>query len=293
MIKDFPFAVIGGDLRQIRLAGLLAREGYKTTVFAQERVSPEPPAATADTLHDALQNSRCTVLPLPCLASDGYLNTPLSDEKIMPEQIFGSLPQGSTAFCGLADNSLKSLARQHGVELLDYAAQEEFSILNAISTAEGAIQIAMEEMPITLHGAQCLVIGFGRLGKVICADLKALGAHVTAAARKCRDRAWIKTYSYTPACTADLVPSLPRFDLIINTVPALILDHKALSVIRSDCLCIDLASKPGGIDFSQARILGVKCIWALSLPGKVAPYSAALIVRDTIFNMLTERDDFL
>ena len=53
---------------------------------------------------------------------------------------------------------------------------------------------------------------------------------------------------------------------------------------------IDLASKPGGIDFDAARELGVNTIWALSLPGKVAPISAGQIICDTIHNILTEME---
>ena len=43
-------------------------------------------------------------------------------------------------------------------------------------TAEGAIQLAMEELPITLHGARVLVIGYGRLGRVLADRLAGLKA---------------------------------------------------------------------------------------------------------------------
>jgi len=290
MDQDLSFAVIGGDLRQVRLSYLLARDGYNVTVFAQERVDPDPLVKTAQTLESALKDKRYVILPLPCLASDATINAPFSDEKIEPKQIFQFIPPGGTVFCGLAATALYDMAQSAGITLLDFAAQEEFSVYNAVSTAEGALQIAFEEMPITLHGANCLIIGFGRLGKVLASDMKSLGARVTVAARKCSDRAWIKNFGYTPTDIDGLLPLLPGFDLIVNTVPALILDRKALSLLRSDCLCIDLASKPGGIDFAEASALGIRCIWALSLPGKVAPYTSGQIVRDTIYNMLSERN---
>ena len=59
--------------------------------------------------------------------------------------------------------------------------------------------------------------------------------------------------------------------------------------IRKDCLVIDLASKPGGVDFKAASELGVKVVWALGLPGKVAPISAGRIIADTVMNILSER----
>jgi len=61
-----------------------------------------------------------------------------------------------------------------------------------------------------------------------------------------------------------------------------------LRKVNKDCLLIDLASKPGGIDFEKAKEMGLKTIWALSLPGKVAPVTAAKFIKDTISNIIDE-----
>ena len=68
----------------------------------------------------------------------------------------------------------------------------------------------------------------------------------------------------------------------------MILDFKLLSKVRESSLIIDLASRPGGVDFETARNLGRKVIWALSLPGKVAPDTAGDIMKETIVNILEE-----
>lgn len=51
-------------------------------------------------------------------------------------------------------------------------------IMNAVPTAEGAIQIAMEQTDVTLHGLPVLVIGHGRIGSLLARRLAALGAKV-------------------------------------------------------------------------------------------------------------------
>ena len=79
-----------------------------------------------------------------------------------------------------------------------------------------------------------------------------------------------------------------KFDLIINTVPAKVLEESILKQVRKDTLIIDLASKPGGVDFETAKELGLNTIWALSLPGKVAPVTAGRIIYETIENMIEE-----
>ena len=78
------------------------------------------------------------------------------------------------------------------------------------------------------------------------------------------------------------------YDLIVNTVPARVLNRPELEDVKEDCLILDLASKPGGVDLGAAGELGLTVIWALSLPGKVAPVTAGAAIRDTIYNMLRE-----
>ena len=74
----------------------------------------------------------------------------------------------------------------------------------------------------------------------------------------------------------------------MNTVPARVLDGERLADLKPGCLVIDLASRPGGVDLEAAARLGVRVIWALSLPGRVAPVTAGKILRDTIYHILDE-----
>ena len=67
-----------------------------------------------------------------------------------------------------------------------------------------------------------------------------------------------------------------------------VLDRQTLEQARPDTVIIDLASKPGGVDFEAAKELGLNVIWALSLPGKVAPITAGKIITDTILNIIGE-----
>jgi len=159
---------------------------------------------------------------------------------------------------------------------------------NAVPTCEGAIQIALEEMPVTLHAARCLVIGYGRLGKVLSRQLRGLGAKVSVAARKCSDLAWVQVWGYGVERSDQLSGWLCAYDLIISTVPAPVLGREELADLKPGCLVIDLASKPGGVDFTAASELGVKVIWALSLPGKAAPVTAGLAIKSTVYNILRE-----
>ena len=51
---------------------------------------------------------------------------------------------------------------------------------------------------------------------------------------------------------------------------------------------IDLASNTGGINREDAKELDLKLVWALALPGKVAPVTSAYFIKETIYNILNE-----
>ena len=161
-------------------------------------------------------------------------------------------------------------------------------IPNAVPTAEGAIEIAIAETPFTIHGSKSLVLGYGKIGKILSKDLYALGAQTYVEARKYADLAMIEGHGYEPLPLDNLKDHIHEFDIIFNTIPSLILNDEILTKVKKDALIIDLASKPGGIDFDAAKSYGLKVIWALSLPGKIAPVSSGAIIKDTIMNIIKE-----
>ncbi len=147
----------------------------------------------------------------------------------------------------------------------------------------------MEHLPITIQDARVLVIGYGRLGRITAQRFGALGARVTVAARRYEQLAWARCEGFGTEHSGQLTGWLCSYDLVINTVPALVLGETELADLHPDCLVIDLASKPGGIDLQAAQRLDRKIIWALGLPGKVAPATAGGIIKMTIYHMLHER----
>ena len=187
-------------------------------------------------------------------------------------------------FNGLLDNGQILVSGQ------DFLQREDFSILNAIPTVEGAIQVAMEHTKHTIHGCRACVIGYGRIGRLLADKLDALGAMVSVSARKAEDFAWIRTQGFAALHSLRLEGKLREQDVIFNTVPHMMLPHARLSELKKTCLLVDLASAPGGVDFKAAEKLGLNTQWALSLPGQVAPESAAQYLRDTLMAILNERD---
>ncbi|NCB63294.1 MAG: dipicolinate synthase subunit DpsA [Clostridia bacterium] len=286
MRREWNVWVVGGDMRQTKLAELLADDGHTVHTYALDKGLEEGMRAERDLSGASLAD--CVVLPLPAGGEGGTLNAPLAEEKTQMETVFAALRPGQVVCAGKVDHDLMELGKAHGLLLFDYFAREELAVANAVPTAEGAVQIAMEELPVTLHRARVLVLGFGRVAKLVAHRFHALGARVSVAARKWADLAWAEAYGYEVEHIERLDGWLCAYDLVINTVPHRVLDEGRLDDLRPGCLVIDLASKPGGVDFEAAARLGVKCIWALSLPGKVAPVTSGKIIRDTIYHIFDE-----
>ena len=137
-----------------------------------------------------------------------------------------------------------------------------------------------------MHGSKILILGFGKVAKTLAYKLKGLSAEVTCSARRSSDLAWIETLGYEVQNINKLGKNLEKFDIIFNTVPQIILTENELRCIKKEALIIDLASKPGGVDQEKAKEIGLKYIWELAIPGKVAPYASAKYIKDAIYNAL-------
>jgi dipicolinate synthase subunit A len=184
-----------------------------------------------------------------------------------------------------------SLLSEKGIKYIDYY-NEELQIANALPTAEGAIGLALCEMPITISDANVLIVGYGRIAKVLAFKLKLLGAHVTVAARKNTDLVTAKTYGYDVICIQDGFPATDRhIDVIFNTVPACLFGREELKNFDWNTLYIELASAPYGINAQEAERLKIRVIMAQSLPGKYSPVTAGKILAETIVRILEKEEN--
>ncbi len=277
--------IAGGDLRQVYSAVRLSDKFEAAIIgFDEEYISRQPMLRRAE-LSEANAYDY-VLLPVPPVDSENMLNTPCFSGKIRAEEVKRLLKPDGIVFAGKADR--KTAAFFSDFTVYDYMEREDLSLLNAIPSAEGAVQIAMEELPVTLSGLKVLIVGMGRIGTALAGILKGFGADVTAAVRNARGTAKARIAGIKSCCTADMNTD---YGLVFNTVPSMIFDKELLSRFGENTLFIDLASKPGGIDFEAAAELGIKAVWALGLPGKTAPITSGEIIADTVSNILSERGE--
>ncbi len=280
-------SVIGGDLRTLTLAKLLSEDGYDVRIFGFDKDIDASGNTKAKNLHNAVM-AEVIILPIPA-SSDGItINAPYAERPLLLEDFFAMIGASKLVLAGHIAPSLAAWFDREGIAYIDYYNREELMVKNAIPTAEGAVGIALSEMPVTLFDSQALVVGYGRIGKILTKLLVSMGANVTVSARRWGDLAWIESAGAMPVNTAKIADGIEKYDVIFNTVPNLVLGESELASMNDNSLIIDLASTPGGVDLKSAKELKRRVIWALSLPGKTAPISAGRIIKDTVENILTE-----
>ena len=279
------FGIIGGDRRQAELARLLRQDGHQVVTCGLREWRPEG----EDTLDRAAEQA-IVILPLPLCRGEGVLNC--REDPVTTAELFRKLAPWQTVLAGQVLPDQRREAETLGLQVIDYFTREELKVANAAATAEAALQVAMEQSDRLLLGGNCLVLGFGRIGRLLAFRLRGLGALVTAAARKPEDLAWIRAYGCEALEIGKLDGHLSRFRAVFSTVPSLVLDEGLLAQLPEDCLCVDLASTPG-IDLAAAERRGMPQVWARSLPGRLVPRAAAEIIRDTVYHILEERGDLV
>lgn len=252
------YCILGTDNRSVKLRQLYAKEGRQISdyIFGDYIIAPIPFSKDGEKINGEI------------LTLDEIFDLPNVKDKVI--------------FSGAISNNIKERMDKKNIKYYDLMDLDEVAILNGIPTAEGAIATAMEMTDFTLCSSNVLVMGFGRIGKILSKMLHGIGATVYVEARKEKDLAEIRAMGYIPINLADLEKDLDKFNIIFNTVPIMILDKSKLDIIDKKCSIIDLASSPGGVDFSYAKEIGLNVVWALALPGKVAPLSSAIYIKEAI-----------
>lgn len=278
------FGVIGGDERMKYLAQSIAADGYPVCVCGLEKLGTRRGAAECD-LPQLAAKSSVILLPLPATKDGLFLNAPYAENEIRLDDDFARFFMHKTVCGGMLQRLTASSSLWREIEPEDYYRREELAVGNAIPTAEGAVGIAIREYPGTINGAKCLITGFGRIGKNLAIILRGMGAEVFCAARKKADLMQMRAFGVQPLTYREISR---RFDLIFNTVPAKVLTSPVLMQQTRDTLIIELASAPGGTDLKRAEELHLHVIDAPSLPGRVAPKTAAEYIKEAVYNILEE-----
>lgn len=288
ILTGLTVAVMGGDAREVILVQQLANAGatVKTLGLPVEKPNIVPCLEP----EECLAGVQALILPVPGVNEHMELHSAyLEPRPKITGELLSQLLAGTPVLVGMARKPLRELLVKNNLELVELMSLDEVAILNSIPSAEGAVQMAMERLPITIHGSCAMVLGFGRTGQTLAQLLSAMHADTTVVARDPAQLARATAMGLKALHFKELADYLKDVDVIFNTVPAPVINEDLLQRLPLATLIIDLASAPGGTDFVKARELGIEAVLAPGLPGKVAPKTAGMILARVVPGILLQK----
>lgn len=272
-------------MRNACLAKYLHSKNYDVAVCAiSEKVFSGFSVAVTDNLKDEVKKSELIILPLPVTSDNITLFTPLCDGVFYLKDIYQNAKNAIVCGGRFKTDEFKS----RGISAFDYALRDDFACLNAVPTAEGAIEAAMKHLPVTIFSSNVVVTGFGRCAKVMALTLKAMGALVTVCARSRKDLALAQALGLKTEHLKDMKNCLKDAQVVFNTVNYPIFGEKEILSLKDGCVFIDVASSPGGICEGVHVHPKITHLFLPGLPGKYSPVSAAHIIWKTVLNIAGE-----
>ncbi len=274
-----PAAVIaGGDIRMRYAGEALQEAGY--SLLCAPGGGAIPNADSTEAVTEAMAAADLLLLPMPLTRDGTHLNAPLARTPIPLSAIADALRPGTRVAGGMLPPAFARRLEEGGAVVFDYAADQRLQAQNAISTAEGAIAMAMGQTADLLYGQSAAVVGYGRIGKALAARLRALGMQVTILARSAGQRAEARAAGLAAADLADVAKVLPTAAMIFHTVPARVIDYTK-AALPAHAMIFDLAPIYPASDVPQI-------IPAPGIPGKYAPRFAGRLIAEAVLCWLKE-----
>ena len=242
------------------------RSGFivETAGFRREKL-PAEAVEIVESCGKSVESADFLVLPPVTADESGGVPAPYGDGPLRPEMLLEGVRTDGIVFGGNDKGIVRRLCAERNLRYIDYINSIVLAEANAVPTAEGALKAALEETGRTIWGSRVLVTGCGRIGTALALRLRALGADVTAAARRKETRVRMEAMGLR-AASLPLEETLEGYDIVFNTVPEAIFSEKLLCTLRADSPLIELASKPGGAEPGAAEKSGCRYVWASGLP---------------------------
>lgn len=291
MSTAYDFGVFGGDKRQIYMISSFLQKGYRVAMYHTAEVIHHENCSLASTLSELFDQCRVLIGPLPMTRDMITItaHTPASDLTLAHAAYL--LTKNHILIAGAIPSSITNLCSARNIRCIDLMNNEKVAILNAIATAEGTIMEAISQSDRNLHGSNCLVFGYGRCAKVLAQKLKALDARVTVTARSEEALAYAEAAGLQAVHITNIKCILPSYHFIFNTIPYPVLNQDLLELVDKEAAIIDIASAPGGVDYSYSNLNNIHAKLCLGLPGKVAPKTSADILVTEILALIKEGSD--
>lgn len=288
LINKYDFSFVGGDMRQVYMVNELLAIGYSVTSYGLENPILDNRCIAASSLKEAVISGKTIITPIP-ISKDGIHIQSSSSMDIKLDEFLNLLTLSHQVFGGCFLPSMTSYLMEKGISYEDFMEVEEIILYNSIATAEGTIAKAIISSTINLHDSHALILGFGRCARTLAHKLRSLCKEVDISARSRVQSAAAYTSSFGTIPFDKLEENISKYDFIFNTIPSLVMTKEILDRTKEQVVIIDIASAPGGVDFSYAKEIGRYAELYLGIPGKISPKSSATFLNHYLLEQIRKK----
>ena len=266
--------MIGGDQRALSLEKLLLEDEYEVSTLGLH---------PGDEEKAEVSQAEALLFPYPFAVRRDCVPA-ISGLTIHPEDVLALARPGVPVLAGRGMEAY--IQRDHPLQ--KYEQSEKLLEQNAAISAEAALWESMRYTEKALMDMQVLITGYGLFGRALALRFLLMGAAVCVAARRQEVRRLAAEDGMQPLAFEEMDDALRNVDLVLNTVPARVLEERHLRMLRPGVPLLELASAPYGFDRDVAAALGHPCEVLTALPARYAPLSAAMALRNAVNQLLQE-----
>ena len=257
--------VVVSDDRQLYVSKYFSDRGYSCRLMKDK---------------DDFSSADAVVLPIPSEDGGKIRSTGVSYSEFAE-----MLRENCAVFGFLTKNGeLEKELKGRNICCFDVYESGELALLNSRATAQGVLGYILNDGKKLLCETRILLSGYGRTGKAILETLRSNGAAVDVLARREEYRAELRRKGVS--CFSYLETPGGRYDYLINTVAAKVVDEHILKTLDDGGKILEIASKPYGVDFQKAEEMGLEYEILPSLPSKAAPESAGIFMAKAVEKLI-------
>lgn len=216
---------------------------------------------------------------------DYYINNKVIDYIVLPikgiekDELFENLVKENQNKIYIVYNITQymlDIKLKYNLKFIELKNDAMFNLVNSIATSEAVVKYGIEILPIVLKSANILILGYGNSAKALVDDFAHFSNELFVAVRKEEVRRELDKKEIKNIHINELKEYIEDFDLIINTIPSLIIDEELLHYISPASYILDISSYPGGVDYKKAKEYGIHAYLLPSLPLKYAPKTSGI-----------------
>lgn len=275
--------ILGGDMRQYYMAKFLARDNFAISYFGQlfeEEEEGISKIRTLEKLKEQLGQIMFDYIILPVPVGEEYVR---GTDNLIRNMELAEWIKGQNKAVIMGGKIPKNLCLELDKmkkTVIDFMKEESIAIMNGRLTAENAIIEAIMMSNMSVINAECLVIGYGRCGRMIADELRGMGARVTVAEPQ-EERAMLAiSYGYR----VEEIEELGKYQFIFQTAPkqGILTDRLLLTCLVREpenmTVILDISGFAGSVDFAFCDKNQILCKPCPALPGKYTAKSAGEVL---------------